>query len=234
MKVEDENEIDIYFMLHRLEGITSDMKDTYRDTHANRINIVRHQNGMASRLIGHLASGEEYIQNDWSSTGQSLHIKVCSISDRYEDGGGAKVLVYLDGLTTTPSCDDGDDHYDKVTPLVTPIPSSTLSQTESPSSHQDYCEDSILKTKVNGIPRNCEWVGANKTQERCEKSDMASHCPLTCMEPLFCTADSGKRFQLKGTSEFQGCDWVGRKLTKQRCQIEGVASTCRETCASFH
>lgn len=229
VKVTDENETDLFFMLHRLEGITSDMKDEYRDTHANRINIIRHGNGRPSSLVGHLASGEEYIQDNWSTTGQSLHIKVCSITDYFDDGR-AKVLVFLDG-TNTPSCNEVvDDDGGSGSVHYYTFNSATAS---SPSSSHDDCHDSILKVKVNGNSRNCAWAGANNTQERCEKPGVASHCPLTCMKPSLCKVDSCKRFQLKGFPEFRSCDWVEREMTKQRCQIEGVAGTCRATCSSL-
>jgi len=222
VKVNDENETDLYFMLHRLEGITRDMKDKFRETFANRINIIRRRTGMPSSLVGHLASGEEYVQVNWGDTGQSLHIKVCSIADHYEDGG-AKVLVFLDSMNP-PSCSD-----EVLAPTTTP----SVSPTVTPSSGLGTCHDSNLKTKINGFKRSCTWVGANNTRHRCQKPGMASHCPLTCLEVEMCNADSKKRFQLKDSVQFQSCDWVGRKLTKQRCQKEGVASTCRATCAAI-
>lgn len=226
VKVEDQGEDALYFMLHRLEGITSDIKDEYKDTRGNGINISRYAGaGRPSELVGHLSSGEEYIQKNWSNSGQALHIKVCSIEDHYQDGG-AKVLVFLDGERAL-NCNS------EISPPLSasPTASPTVVQTEPLTSIE--CQDSTLKTKVNGISRSCEWVAAANTQERCEKPGISSHCPATCTASIFCAPDSEKRFRVTETNDFKGCDWVSRKFTKQRCQLEGVASTCRETCAPF-
>lgn len=196
-------------MLHRLEGITSDMKDEYKDSHANRVNIISQGNNTytSSTLVGSLAAGEEYIKNNWSNTGKALHIKVCSIAKRSQDGG-ANFLVFLDGANSI-SCRSNANEL-----------------------QQAICQDSLLKMKVNFLERSCEWV-ANDVEKRCEIPGIVSHCPNTCAAPMSCTADSQMRFQLKDTNEYQGCSWVDRPSTRYRCKIEGVASTCRNTCASY-
>jgi len=219
VKVQSADELSLYFMLHRLEGITSDMKEEYIDTYADKINIQRWgYSGISSKAIGHLAIGEEYIQEDWSNTGKALHIKVCSIAKSSTDGG-AKVLVYLDGANTI-TCDG---------------PIRTVAPTMNPTSSQGprQCQDSTLKIKVNSVKRTCGWVGKKpeQTQLRCQKPGVASHCQKTCGACMLCR-DSGKRFELKETLDYQSCSWVERTSKKSRCMMEGVADTCRRTCGT--
>ena len=95
VRLQGTKEETLFFMLHRLEGITSDMEPEYIPAFANRVNIVSQAfQGMASKAVAQLASGEEYIQQNWARTGKALHIKVCSLCSLREKGGRA---------VTTPS-----------------------------------------------------------------------------------------------------------------------------------
>ncbi len=194
----------LYFMLHRLEGITSDMVEKFIPTFANKVNIVSQELelGVPSKALSQLGSGEEYIQENWAGTGKALHIKVCSIAERsYE--GGAKVIVYLQGSRTV-SCN------------------MDLKRT---------CVDSPLKMIFpNKIARGCDWVAETKTQDRCEIEGVASHCPLTCGTCIECV-DSGKRFEMP-FGEIKSCAWVRRTDTKSRCKRKILSKTCRSTCGT--
>jgi len=237
VKVADKDEANLYFMLHRLEGITSDMKEEYIETHANGINIIRHAyTGMPSSKIGHLVSGDEFVKENWSNTGKDLYIKVCSIAPD-SAAGGAKVLVYLNG-TRKPSCND-----DATASSVLAIPAFQISGFTPNDNEQDdkdesasssSCNDSRLEIKINTVLRTCDWV-AKKSKPRCKKSGVPSHCPKTCDEVL-CNADSTMRFKIiKNNIGFQSCTWVGKTFKKQRCKLDNghVMKTCRQTCAKF-
>ncbi len=101
IRVQGTMEDTLFFMLHRLEGITSDMHSEYIPTYADRVNIVRRASqGASSMTVAQLTSGKEYTQSNWAGTGKSLHIKVCSIARKSTDGG-AKVLVFLEGEKMT-------------------------------------------------------------------------------------------------------------------------------------
>ncbi len=209
VQVQTPNNVDnLYFMLNRLEGITSDMMPDFQLKHANRVNIVRqgYSLGVASDLIASLGCGEEFIQQNWAGTGKALHIKVCSIATTSANGG-AKVISYLEGETST-SCEEDNN--------------------ANPS-----CTDSTLKMFFrDGAKKGCAWVAANDTEERCMIPDVASHCPLTCGTCILCV-DSGKRFEMKNeTKDIKSCSWVRRTDTASRCNKEGVASACRATCGT--
>lgn len=221
----------LYFMLHRLEGITSDMVQKYHETHANRVNVVSQvaPMGVGSNMVASLASGERYIQHNWAQTGKDLHIKVCSIAEDSRNGG-AKVIVYLEGETFT-SCDD-DISTSPPTSAISTFPSSAPSEHVPPTSPpHPTCTDSTLKMFIRGrSKRACSWVAANKTEERCMIPGVASHCPVTCGACIMCV-DSGKRFQMKNQAkDIKSCSWVRRTDTASRCKKEGVASACRATC----
>ncbi len=209
----------LYFMLNRLEGITSDMLPQAHDTHANRVNIVSqsYPQGVPSDLLASLRSGEEYIQDDWAGTGKALHIKVCSIAAT-SASGGARVITYIEGETST-SC-EVDNH----------APTSALTPSPSPA---PTCVDSTLKMFIrDGAKKGCAWVAANNTEERCMIPGVASHCPATCGTCMLCV-DSGKRFQMKNEGKnIKSCSWVRRTDTVSRCEKEGVTSACRATCGT--
>ncbi len=229
----DEEDKDmLYFMLHRLEGITSDMVTEFIPTHANRVNIVSQAftSGVPSKAVAQLASGEEYVQQDWAGTGNALHIKVCSIAENSIDGG-AKVIVYLEGQNYV-NC-----NMDMVTTKApTPSPSLRQSQTltptrePTPTETEGGCTDSTLKILLpNGTKRNCEWV-ATKSSERCLIAGVASHCTNTCGTCIVCT-DASRRFQMP-FGDIKSCAWVKKNNTNGRCGMNGVAETCRATCGT--
>ncbi len=239
VRVRTPNDFDnLYFMLHRLEGITGDMfpgttPTNYIQKHANKVNIVSqfYSKGTSSVAVAQLASGEEYIKTNWAKSGKDLHIKVCSISD-----SGAKVITYLEGHTFT-SCDDGPTRLPPTSsPTKSPTPAKVTSnptKAPTPSSPHGGCADSTLKMFIRGgAKKSCSWVATNNTQLRCEIPGVASHCPVTCGTCILCT-DSAKRFQLKTASkDIKSCSWVRNAKTKFRCTMEGVASACRETCGT--
>ncbi len=104
IRVQGTEEDNLFLMLHRLEGITSDMHSEYIPKYAGRVNIVRQtSHDASSKTVAQLTSGEEYTQNNWAATGKSIHIKVCSIASRSTDGG-AKVIVFLEDENI--SCDE--------------------------------------------------------------------------------------------------------------------------------
>ncbi len=209
----------LYFMLHRLEGITSDMVEKFIPTFANRVNIVSQEleQGVPSKALSQLASGEEYIQENWAGTGKALHIKVCSIAEKFYEGG-AKVIVYLQGSRTV-NCS-----MDPKPQTSSPSPSPTVQKGPA-------CVDSPLKMIFsNKIARGCDWVAETKTQDRCEIEGVASHCPLTCGTCIECV-DSGKRFAMP-FGERKSCAWVRRTDTKSRCKRKILSKTCRRTCGT--
>lgn len=212
----------LYFMLHRLKGITSDMISNKIATHANRVNIVRQASvhGRRSNAVSQLARGDEYIADDWSGTGRSLFIKVCSIAE-HSDDGGAKVLVYFDNRKRPPRCYDySNDSQLIITP---PAPSAELTNTGT-------CQDCPLKMFFSdGTKRSCDWVNDDmrQTQDRCNEPGVASHCPLSCGTCVLC-GDSGKRFE--ADHNIRSCSWVRKKFPQRRCRITGVAETCKATC----
>ncbi len=234
VRVQTPNNFDnLYFMLHRLEGITSEMfpgtnPTNYIQKHANKVNIVSqfYSRGTSSEAVAQLASGEEYVKSNWAQSGKNLHIKVCSISD-----SGARVITYLEGQTFT-SCDNDGNQNPSPTKAPTRI-TSTPTKAPTPSSPHGSCADSTLKMFIRGgAKKSCAWVAANQTQLRCEIPGVASHCPVTCGTCILCV-DSAKRFQLKTASkEVKSCSWVRNNKTKFRCTMEGVASACRATCGT--
>ncbi len=200
----------LYFMLHRLEGITNDMASEYIPTHANRVNVVnqRFTKGVPSEAVAHLTSGEEYIQKDWAGTDKALHIKVCFIPHKSTEGG-AKVIVYL----------EGENFVDCEMEVTNP-------PTANPS--MERCVDSPLRMILpNRKRRGCDWV-ANSIQSRCLVPGVASHCPLTCGTCNECV-DSSRRFMMR-FGELKSCAWVKRNRTERRCAVEDVARTCHATC----
>ena len=199
MKIEDENEEQLYIMLHRLEGITSDMIDPYKDTYANRVNIIR-SSTVNSFLIGSLASGEEYSQDNWSNTGQTLHIKVCSIAKRSKDGG-TKVLVFL-GSGRNVSCRNDICQDSELKIIVNSakrncawIANGAAYRCRKPgvASHCPHtCAEPSLCTadsekkfqlKETSRFQGCSWVARKYTKQRCQMQGVASSCRATC-EPF--------------------------------------------------
>ncbi len=219
----------LYAMLHRLEGITSDMVAEYVPTHANRVNIVSQSfaAGVPSKAVAQLASGEEYIQQDWAGTGKALHIKVCSIAEHSSDGG-AKVIVYLEGQNFV-SCNM--EVAKPPTPSPSLPPSRHLKPTKEPTTiKKGGCVDSELRILLpNKTKRNCEWVAA-KSSERCLVEGVASHCPQTCGTCIECI-DASRKFRMN-FGEMKSCSWVKKNNTKSRCSMKGVKETCRATCES--
>lgn len=221
-------EVVLYFMLHRLEGITADMLPDYVDTHANRVNVVQQTYvGGTSVSKAQLANGEMYTQEDWSGTGRQLRIEVCSIAETSADGG-AKVLVYMEGDDV--NCSSNNPPTSTPTSAPSNVPSAIPSQ-----SPVEKCVDSPLKMFFSGgALRSCSWVSdADEATRvaRCENEPgVASHCPNSCGTCLVCS-DSGKRFKtVENKKEIKSCAWVERKNSKMRCKKEGVMQTCKKTC----
>jgi len=218
----------LYFMLHRLEGLTKDMLPEFVDTHANRVNVIRQTFvGGTSFSEAQLGSGELYTRDNWSGTGKQLRIEVCSIADTSADGG-AKVLVYMEGDDV--NCSSSNPPTSTPTSTPTNQPSGIPSQ--SPVAK---CVDSPLKMFFkDGFFRTCSWV--TKADEatrdkRCENEPgLASHCPSACGTCIVCS-DSGKRFKtVENKKDIKSCAWVKRKNLKMRCKKEGVTQTCKKTC----
>lgn len=242
VKVEGTGEETMYFMLHRLEGITKDMMRDYAYSHANKVNIVKQANiGLPSKSVDHLAVGEEFTKFNWSGSGQTLHIKVCSI-ERSSNVGGAKVVIYL-GETNRIDCGKFGDYSNRY------VQQDNYDNDDDQDDDKDDdndevgiqegnkadCQDSNLKMLVNdsanedGERKGCNWVAASNTEARCRKKGVASHCPKTCGTCLIC-ADSRKRFKMKKNDRIISCSLVSNNTN--RCTKEGVARTCRSTCGT--
>jgi surface protein len=50
----------------------------------------------------------------------------------------------------------------------------------SSDTDESQCQDSPLNFELNGKTRDCAWV-AKKPKKRCKKSEVKSHCPVTCL-----------------------------------------------------
>jgi len=226
----------LYVMLHRLEGITSDMVEEFIPTHANRVNIVSqsHNEGVPSTAVKQLASGEQFIQKDWAGTGKTLHIKVCSIAKKSEDGG-AKVIVYL-GRRNFVSCEmmrdtESPSPSPSATPSLVLSSQPTMKPSTQPSAERERCVNSSLKMIFpNGTLRGCAWVMQSKRRDRCLIPGVASHCPVICGTCIECL-DSGIKFQMP-FKDIKTCAWVKKNNTRGRCAMRGVAETCRATCGT--
>jgi len=93
-RIVGQNEIDLYVMYNRAEGVNSGVRG-YRD----QVTIV-HQNAesQASWLDAGLSEKgtSQWKKHNWSGTGNTLVIKVCNIVSGAPDY--AHVIVYLDGV----------------------------------------------------------------------------------------------------------------------------------------
>ena len=121
-------------------------------------------------------------------------------------------------------------------PTASQSASPTVSQSSSPSvSHAEVqCVDSPLEMDfVNPLKGtfDCSWV-AQDLKNRCNKNNVASHCPSTCNVPLLCSEDSSKRFVLAGTDKKKRCSWAASNPERQ-CRKPGIRETCRSTCDGY-
>lgn len=111
--------------------------------------------------------------------------------------------------------------------------SSTESPTESPTAS---CNDSTLRFEVHWqgmqITRDCSWVAARATSQRCAANGVSAMCSKTCNKCSTWCNDSSLRFKVDWNNKTMNkdCNWVRNKATSQRCNVDGVPDACRSTC----
>ncbi len=155
-------------------------------------------------------------------------------------GRFASSNLTFNGLATGTATEDAARVINEISPEVARYFRSVDSPTQSPTasasrSSTDLCIDSKLKFLIqwNGklISRDCSWVGAKATNQRCKVDGVSEMCSVTCGTCATCK-DSTARFTLDWYGEpiSRDCSWVGANATKQRCKPGGVKDACRATC----
>ena len=95
----------IFVHYNKVEGVTADIDPAFLATFGNVVTVYtsRETVGAKSQLVAGLSAGQTYTKSNFASTGKNLIIKACSITAGTPDT--AKVIVYLEGVTTA-SCTD--------------------------------------------------------------------------------------------------------------------------------
>jgi len=123
LKLSGTGETDLYVHYNKSEGITADMDYRYRSAYGNAVMVYSQASRTATSavLAGLTAPGQTYAKANWAGSSHSLKIEVCSITAG--SSGTAKVIVYVDGVTTA-SCS-------ATTPATTAAPAAAI--TSSPT-----------------------------------------------------------------------------------------------------
>lgn len=102
---------------------------------------------------------------------------------------------------------------------------------------QMNCDDSSLRFKIDvvdkpkPISRDCSWVAAKATKQRCGLPGVSGMCAQTCGTCSACVdATNRMRVTWNGKGIARDCRWVKARATVQRCKLDGVANACRATC----
>jgi hypothetical protein len=207
VKLHGKGETDLFMMYQKTEGVTVDIADKYESTFNNHVVIVEQSgDSQVSWVKASLAPGDMYSQKNWN--GGTLVVQVCSITPGRPDV--AKVISFVDGVTTTPpSC----------------------------FKPEGACVDTKRKFYVRSKLRHggCRWAqqhSRRNTKKRCNKGKLSSMCPVTCgtcgYEQYI---DGGQTFRVAGSNK--RCSWISQRPDNEKatwCNKSGVNLLCRFTC----
>jgi hypothetical protein len=207
VKLHGQGETDLFMMYQKTEGVTVDIADKYESTFNNHVVIVEQSgDSQVSWVKASLAPGDMYSQKNWN--GGTLVVQVCSITPGRPDV--AKVISFVDGVTTTPpSC----------------------------FKPEGACVDTKRKFYVRSKLRHggCRWAqqhSRRNTKKRCNKGKLSSMCPVTCgtcgYEQYI---DGGQTFRVAGSNK--RCSWISQRPDNEKatwCNKSGVNLLCRFTC----
>ena len=242
LKVSGSGETDLFIFYNKAEGIIKDMTDEDRAIFGNHVMIYSQSADWEVSTIvfdNGLGNGGVYTKANWGGTSNSLKVEVCSITTGSPNV--AKVIVYLDGVTTA-SCIDATPAptpapVTESTPAPTPAPvtESTPAPTPAPvSPPTSTCSDSTeefaaLKPGWTAPKmKTCdEWVKRRATGWRCFKVEgVAEACPETCLN---CCVDSTTPFNLLFNKKEKTCDWAAIN-PELRCRKAPTRMKCAQTC----
>jgi len=162
IKIQDEDEIDLYLMFYSAQDMTKDSED-WKDSVT-----VTSQEGprKESWIEGFARVGDSFRQSNWGDSGNDLVVEVCYITTTVlsysESPTYAYTLVYVDDGINNLSCTD----LIVPTPFPTtslPTPSPTKTPTLSPTSPDDEldCTDNedkvIINVRTDNYPQETYW-----------------------------------------------------------------------------
>ncbi len=223
VKIQGSSEKDLFVMYNKAEGITEDIVSEYRSGYGNHVVIVEQTSDLEQSWVkASLSAGQTYSQSNYA--GGRLSVKVCSITAGSPDV--AKVVIWVNGKTSEPSCDGNNNNDDDDN-----TPSPTCSDTCSYRFNLD-----------NGGQGSCVWITKNQnwqvTKARkakyCGRSAIKSNCPATC--DAACGNDKSFTFTLRNVGKSVPCKWIvqNRKKAEIRkgnyCGNALIASTCPSAC----
>jgi hypothetical protein len=93
------------------------------------------------------------------------------------------------------------------------------------------CEDDPSFRFEDDDLQDCEWVGAEDSNNRCAKERVFEACSKTCnpvCSGILCADDPD--FRLNGVKA-KNCEWVAKQKTEERCKKPGVMEACTLTCS---